>query len=1310
MKDLWRVFCAESDCIVKECGFGFVSINYPSSCISHGFIILVNILLQIIFLVSLVRKPSWRKYPNFVRSRRVSHLEILSVISNGCLGLVYLGLGMWMLEENLRRLKTALPLHWWLVILFQGFTWLLASLTVSLRSKVFLKLGSILLCLYAAYLCFLSLIDVVANKEVSVRTVLDVLSLPSAIMFLLCAYKKYDDEESRENANDNGLYMPLNGEVDGSDELNFDNSLSPFAEAGFISRMSFWWLNPLMKKGKEKTLEDEDVPFLREEDCAKSCYSLFLEKLNAHEQIGATSSSVLRTLVICQWRRILISGFFALLKVLTLSFGPLLLNSFIKVAEGNEAFKYEGYVLALSLFLAKCLESLSQRQWYFHSRIIGLQVRSLLSAAIYRKQMRLSNGAKVLHSSGQILNYATVDAYRVGEFPYWFHHTWTTILQICIALGILIHAVGIAAFAAVVVIVLIVFGTTPMAQLQSKFHSKLMGMQDARLKATSEALVNMKVLKLYAWELHFKDVIEKLRIEECKWLLCLQLQKAYNAFLFSSSPVLVSVATFAAGYFVGVPLGASNVFTFIATLRLLQDPIRASSDVIGVAIQAKVALARITNFLEAPELQNDAVKPNCSIEVLQYSIYMKSTDLSWEESPAKPILKNINMEIKAGEKIAICGEIGSEYVMEALSGKTVMLVTHQVDFLHSFDSVLLMSDGEILQAAPYHQLLATSQKFQVLVRAHRDIAGSERLSIVAHPERTGILIKEINNTSSEKQLTFSAGDQLIKAEERATGDTGLKTYTLYLSQKKGYLYLSIACIAHITFAVGQILQNSWMAANVQNPYVSKLWLITVYMIIGIVTAFFFFGRYRAVVSLGIQSSESLFSQLLNSLFRAPMSFYDSTPLGRILSRVSSDLSIIDIDIPSSFSFAIGATINTYMILGVLTVVTWPVLFVSIPMVFLGIRIQHSRMKTDSLLRIWTSLTKNASPYLHNFAANEWLIQRLEILSATIISSSALAMILLPAGTFSAGFVGMAFTYCLNLNMSLINSTKNQCTLANHIISVERLSQYMNIPSEAPIVINESRPTPDWPTVGRVEFHNLKIRYRPDTPLVIRGISCEFEGGHKIGIVGRTGSGKTTLISALFRLVEPVEGRIVIDGVDISTIGLHDLRSRFGIIPQDPTLFNGTVRYNLDPLSQHSDTEIWEVLRKCQLLDVVQDKEKGLDASVLEDGSNWSMGQRQLFCLGRAILRRSRILVLDEATASIDNATDKILQRTIRTEFADCTVITVAHRIPTVMDCTMVLAISDGMLVEYDEPIKLINREGSLFGQLVKEYWSHSEVD
>ncbi|OMO85142.1 Aromatic amino acid lyase [Corchorus olitorius] len=220
------------------------------------------------------------------------------------------------------------------------------------------------------------------------------------------------------------------------------------------------------------------------------------------------------------------------------------------------------------------------------------------------------------------------------------------------------------------------------------------------------------------------------------------------------------------------------------------------------------------------------------------------------------------------------------------------------------------------------------------------------------------------------------------------------------------------------------------------------------------------------------------------------------------------------------------------------------------------------------------------------------------------------------------------------------------------------------------------------------FDSILVRYQPNAPLVLKGISCTFEAGSKIGIVGRTGSGKTTLISVLFRLVEPADGEIIIDNLNICKIGLHDLRSRLGIIPQDPTLFGGSVRYNLDPLEQHSDNEIWEV-------------------AVVQDGSNWSVGQRQLFCLGRALLKRSRILVLDEATASIDNATDSIIQKTIRTEFEDCTVITVAHRIPTVMDCNMVLGISDGKLVEYDEPMKLMNMKGSLFGQLVQEYWSRS---
>ncbi|KAI3888110.1 hypothetical protein MKX03_037521 [Papaver bracteatum] len=1256
--------------------------------------------------------------------------------------------------------------------------------------------------------------------------------------------------------------------------MNMGNSGSErettcFANAGLLSRISFWWLNPLMKKGKKKTLEDEDIPKLRKKDRAETCYSLFMEQLNK-QKLSKPSivPSVFWAIVYCCWKEILISGLFALLKVLTLASGPLFLTAFIEIAEGKKAFKHEGYVLTTLLFLVKCLESISQRQWFFHSRLMGIHVRSMLIAAIYRKQLKLSIASKTKHSSGQIMNYVTVDAYRVGEFPFMMHRTWTTGLQICLGLLILVRAIRLATVAALVVIVLTVLVNSPLAKLQHKYQTKLAVLQDKRLKAISEALMNMKVLKLYAWETHFENVIRGLRREEYKCLSALQLRRGYNSFLFWATPVLVSVAAFWACYLLTVPLSASNVFTFVVTLRIVQEPIRSIPEVIGVVINAKVALKRIAKFLSAPELQNENLSHEINSDEIKYSIFIESSDLSWEENQSKLTLRRINLEVKPGEKIAICGEVGAgkstllaavlgevpklegkvqvhgkiayvsqsawiqsgsilenilfgctmdkqryqetleicslvkdlemlpfgdlteigerginlsggqkqriqlaralyqdadiyllddpfsavdsttatslfnEYVMGALGGKTVLLVTHQVDFLPAFQSVLLMSDGKILHAAPYHMLLGSSREFYDLVGAHNNTSGSEGLSKIKSPHRDGNSVTEIKNNYFEKQFEVLVGHQLIKQEERECGDTGSKPYLQYLNQNKGVFYLSLASLAQLIFMAGQILQNYWMAANVQNPRVSKLRLIIVYLLIGCNSMFFLLVRSLSTVALSIQSSKSLFCQLLNSLFRAPIAFHDSTPLGRILSRVSSDLSVVDLDLAVSFGLTISTTMMTYTNLGVMAVITWQSLVASIPMVYMVIYLQrYYSASAKELMRIdgttksmianhlgesiagatiirafgeedrffsenFDLIDKNASPTFHTFSANEWLIQRLETLGTIVLCSSALVMVLLPPGTFGSGFIGMALSYGLSLNVVLVVSTQRQCQLANHIISVERLNQYMHISSEAPEIIVGNRPELSWPAVGRVEIHDLKIRYRLDTPFVLQGISCTFEGGHKIGIVGRTGSGKTTLISALFRLVEPEEGKIIIDDLDISKIGLHDLRSRLGIIPQDPTLFNGTVRYNLDPLSQYTDKEIWEVIGKCQLQEAVQQKEEGLSSSVLQDGVNWSMGQRQLFCLARALLRRSQILVLDEATASIDNATDSILQKTIRTEFANCTVITVAHRITTVMYCTMVLAISDGKLVEYDEPMELMKREESLFGQLVKEYWSH----
>ncbi|XP_057547947.1 ABC transporter C family member 10-like isoform X2 [Amaranthus tricolor] len=1465
-----NLICGQSDCAIRSsepCTAQFSSVMHPSSCVNHVTFVCFDLLLLVVFLWSFICHLFSKKLELRAQYRPISTWQILSAVFNGCLGLVYIGLGIWHLEENLRIDHSIFPIHWWVLYFLNGVTWLLIGLKASLKGESFSKLTlhflSILAFLCAGISCFIALFAAIVNHErVTFKVVLDVLSFTGASLLLLCTCKGYNTEDYGVTEHQRTLYTSLN-------EIDSTAQVTPFAKAGLFSKMSFCWLNPLMKFGKEKILEEEDLPKLRDIDRAGFCYSQFLERLSKYEKSEIPSeSSILWTIVGCHWTEILVSGLFALLKILAVLAGPLLLNSFIEVAEGKVAFRFESYILAISLFLAKMLESLSQRQWYFRSRLIGLRVQSMLTAALYSKQLRLSNAARSVHSGGEIMNHVTVDAYRIGEFPFWFHQTWATCLQICFALLIIIKSVGLATIAALLVIVVTVLCNTPLAKLQHKFQTKLMVAQDERLKACTEAIVNMKVLKLYAWETHFKNVVERLRNDEYERLSVVQSQKAYNFILYWTSPVLVSAATFVTCYFLGIPLHASNVFTFVATLGLVQEPIRAIPEIIGVVIQARVSFSRIAEFLKAPELQTENVRKNTTSRK-NHNIRVKSANLSWDINSSKPTLRNINLDVHPGEKIAICGEVGAgkstllaailgevpytdgtvevygkiayvsqtawiqtgtlrenilfgssmndmryqetlhrcslvkdlellpygdlteigergvnlsggqkqriqlaralyqdadiyllddpfsavdaqtatnlfnEYVMEALSGKTVVLVTHQVDFIPAFHCCLMMSDGKILKAGTYHELLASSSQFLDLVNAHQTTVGSE-----AHVEVSTLRKSKYSNTNEiEKQYESAKGEtQLIGKEEKEVGNTGLKPYLIYLNQRKGYLYFSILALSHIAFLCSQIVGNTWMASSVDNPQVNKFTLIMVYVIIGLCTPLILLVRSLTVVTLGMESSKSLFSQLLKSLFRAPMSFYDSTPLGRILSRISSDLSLVDLDIAFSIQTAFGGTTYTFSALVILAVITWQVLFVSLPAVYMAILLQRYYFATAKELMRLNGTTKskvashlaesvagamtirafkeeerfisktlnlidtNASPNFHNFAANEWLIHRIEILGATILAAAALCMLLLPPDTFSSGFIGMALSYGLALNMAMVFAIQNQCTLANHIVSVERLSQYMDIESEAPEFIKNSHPPLNWPSVGKVDILNLQIRYRPNTPLILRGISCTFEGGDKIGIVGRTGSGKTTLIGALFRLVEPVGGKIIVDGIDICSIGLHDLRSHFGIIPQDPTLFNGTVRFNLDPLSQHDDEEIWKVLDKCQLKEAVDEKNQGLDSLVMDDGCNWSMGQRQLFCLGRALLKRSRVLVLDEATASIDNTTDMILQKTIRSEFGSSTVIIVAHRIPTVMDCTKVLAISDGKLMEYDEPMKLMKKEGSLFKQLVMEYWSHSHIN
>jgi len=281
--------------------------------------------------------------------------------------------------------------------------------------------------------------------------------------------------------------------------------------------------------------------------------------------------------------------------------------------------------------------------------------------------------------------------------------------------------------------------------------------------------------------------------------------------------------------------------------------------------------------------------------------------------------------------------------------------------------------------------------------------------------------------------------------------------------------------------------------------------------------------------------------------------------------------------------------------------------------------------------------------------------------------------------------------------------------------VERILHYSAIPPEAALEtpaeskFSQAVADPAWPHTGRIEFQRAVMAYRPSLPPVLKGVSFSIEDNEKIGVCGRTGAGKSSLMIALFRIVELTEGCIMVDGVDIAQIGLHDLRRRIGIIPQDPVLFTGSVRLNLDPLGLKTEKDVWASLKSVNMADYIASLPGELEYEVEENGRNFSVGQRQLLCMARALLEDNKILILDEATANVDSVSDKLIQRTVREAFRDRTVITIAHRLHTIIDMDRVMVMDAGDVVEFDSPHVLLQAEGSYFSRLVQDTGSSASV-
>lgn len=563
-------------------------------------------------------------------------------------------------------------------------------------------------------------------------------------------------------------------------------------------------------------------------------------------------------------------------------------------------------------------------------------------------------------------------------------------------------------------------------------------------------------------------------------------------------------------------------------------------------------------------------------------------------------------------------------------------------------------------------------------------------------------------------------------------------------------FVPLILLAQIIFQSLQIGSNLWMAwaapiSKDVNPPVSSLKMINVYVALALVTSLCVFIRSYVLVMAGCKTATMLFDRMHRCIFRAPMSFFDSTPSGRILNRASTDQSSVDTKIYDLLGYLLFPAIEILGTIILMSRVAWPVFVIFVPVIVASLWYQQYYINASrelqrlagvcrapvmqhftesitgtNIIRCFDKerqfisstghLMDNLSrPSLYNAAAMEWLSLRLDFLSSFIFGSALILLVNLPTDLIDSKTTGLAVTYGLSLNMLQGWAIFVLCSLENRMISVERILQYMTIPSEPPLTISESRPDCHWPTKGEIELRNLHVKYAPHLPLVLKGVTCTFSGGMKTGIVGRTGGGKSTLIQTLFRIVDPCIGQILIDGIDISTIGLHDLRTRLSIIPLDPVMFEGTLRSNIDPLDEYSDEQIWEALDCCHLGDEVRKNELKLDSTVTENGENWSAGQRQLVCLGRVILKRRRVLVLDEATSSVDPKTDSLIQKTLKQQFAECTVITIAHRITSVLDSDKVILLDNGEIAEHDSPAKLLEDSSSLFSKLVSEYTMGSKL-
>ncbi|KAJ3097766.1 hypothetical protein HDU96_000252, partial [Phlyctochytrium bullatum] len=605
-----------------------------------------------------------------------------------------------------------------------------------------------------------------------------------------------------------------------------------------------------------------------------------------------------------------------------------------------------------------------------------------------------------------------------------------------------------------------------------------------------------------------------------------------------------------------------------------------------------------------------------------------------------------------------------------LKSKARVFVTHGLNFLPNTDYVMMLQDGKIVESGTYKALMAlgSAGKLFNLVKDHgkkreesttdfdaageshappvSTIQGAEKAALLKHAASNDKLKKDGGESAARPAPEPASGTTLIKKEESAKGSVKASVYLAYAqacSVQNVALYMLAAVISQVLSLCQNLYLATWAKSNDQSQEIQAK----------------------------SDSNEALFRLsiygLLGLIYAGSVIF--QTIFAWVYCGIRSARKLHNqmlenvIHLPQSFfgrvfleTLAGAGTIRAYG--------------------------QQARFVNTNEERV----DYNLKAYYPSVSSNRWLAVRLESIGSLIVFGSAIFAVIVIAIN---GEISQSVTQTLNWMV------RQSCEIETNVVSVERIKEYVELPQEAPYEIPDNRPQPSWPERGQITFSNYSTRYREGLDLVLNDVSFTIQPKEKIGVVGRTGA-------ALFRVIEPSAGTIKIDDVNIKVLGLHDLRSKMTIIPQDAFLFTGTIRDNLDPFGEAQDSDLWAALELASLKPVVERLEGKLDAQVNQGGENFSVGQRQLICLARAVLRKSRVLVLDEATAAIDYETDALIQKTIREIAKDSSVITIAHRINTIVDYDRILVLDQGRIAEFDTPRNLLSNKKSKFYSLAKE--------